>query len=803
MKSLFSILIINILFLFFLFNGPQSFAQSGTVKGKVFNLKNNEPIPFANIIIEGQPTLGATSDIDGNYTLTGVTPGFNRLVVSSVGFKKYVSEDFMVTRSHPAFVDLPMDEEVINLEAVEIKPSAIVRREESPVSMQTLSLREIETSPGANRDISKVIQSLPGVASSVAFRNDVIVRGGGPSENRFYLDGIEIPYINHFATQGASGGPVGIINTDFLREVELYSGAFQARRGNALSSVLEMRLIDGNKEKFGGRITLGASDLGLTLNGPISKNSSLIFSVRRSYLQFLFSLLGLPFLPTYNDYQFKYKIDLSPKHQLSLISIGSLDNSKLNTGISEPTEDQRYILGYLPEYKQWSYAIGLVYRHFRENGYGTWVLSRNMLDNEELKYWNNVELPDSLIRNYKSQEMENKLRYENFLEYGAWKVGFGAGLEYAKYTNQTYQKVFLRDSSRTLNYSSFIDLFKWSLFGQVTRPFFQDKLTLSLGVRMDANSYSSEMNNMLRQISPRLSASWNFTGNWFLNFNTGRYYQLPAYTTLGFRNNNGDLVNDSLGLRYISADHFVLGLEWLPKQTAKISLEGFYKLYNHYPLSLVDSISLASKGGDYDAVGAEPVTPDSKGRAYGFEVFVRDADFYKFNVIISYTFVRSEFTDWTGNYFPSAWDNRHLLNVTVGRKFKYNWQIGMRYRFIGGTPYSPYDEDKSSLVEAWDAQGRGYFDYDEYNSLRLKSTNQLDIRVDKGFFFKKWSLMLYLDIQNVLALKFEQPDILVNTQPDGSTIKYIDPQGNERYQLRYIPSTAGTILPTIGIIVDF
>ncbi len=790
------------LMLFFFMMPAILSGQTGTIKGKVFNLKNNEPVPFVNIIVESIPTLGATSDISGNYILTGVTPGFVRIVASSVGFKKYVSEEVMVTKSHPSFIDIALDEEVINLDDVVVKPSAIVRREESPVSMQTLSIREIETSPGANRDISRVIQSLPGVASSVAFRNDVIVRGGGPSENRFYLDGIEIPYINHFATQGASGGPVGIINTDFLREVELYSGAFQARRGNALSSVLEMRLIDGNREKFGGRFTIGASDLGLTLNGPITKNSSVIFSVRRSYLQFLFGLLGLPFLPTYNDYQLKYKIDINRKNQLTLISLGSLDNNKLNTGISNPTEDQRFILGYLPEYKQWSYAIGLVYRHFREKGYGTWVASRNMLNNEEIKYMNNVELPDSLIRNYRSQEIENKFRYENFLEYGNWKVGFGAGLEYAKYNNETFQKTFLRDSLLTLNYSSTLDLFKWSLFGQVTKPFFNDKLTLSLGIRMDANNYSDLMNNLLTQTSPRFSASWNFTGNWFLNFNTGRYFQLPAYTTLGYRDNKGDLVNDSLGLKYISADHFVLGLEWLPKQTAKLSLEGFYKLYRDYPLSLFDSVSLASKGSGYDVYGNEPVVPISKGRAYGFEVFIRDSDFYKFNVLISYTFVRSEFTNWSGAYFPSAWDNRHLLNVTLGRKFKYNWSVGMRYRFVGGTPYTPYDEYTSSLVNAWDAQGRGYFDYDRFNTLRLQSTNQLDIRIDKGFFFRKWSFMLYVDVQNVLGLKFDQPDALVNTQPDGSTIKYIDDKGNERYQLRYIPSTAGTILPTVGIILD-
>jgi hypothetical protein len=312
------------------------------------------------------------------------------------------------------------------------------------------------------------------------------------------------------------------------------------------------------------------------------------------------------------------------------------------------------------------------------------------------------------------------------------------------------------------------------------------------------------MNNLLKQFSPRFSASYAFVPDkLFLNFNVGRYYQLPSYTALGFRSNSGTLVNDSLGIKYISADHVVLGLEYQPKPNAKISLEGFYKYYRNYPFSVRDSVSLASKGTEFGSVGDEPLLPISKGRAYGFEILVRNADLFKFNVIMTYTFVRSEFTDFDGQYIPSAWDNRNLFNVTIGRKFKHNWEIGAKWRYAGGQPYTPWDMNTSSLVTAWDAQGRGYLDYDAFNTLRLTSFNQLDIRVDKGFFFKKWSLMFYLDIQNLLNFKAQQPDLLVNTQEDGSVVKYIDQQGQERYELRTITNTAGTILPAIGIMIDF
>ena len=786
-----------------IFSAP-ALAQTGIIKGRIYNHKNNEPVPFANIIVDGKPDHGTTSDIDGNYTLAGLSPGFIRLAVSSVGFKQLVTEDVMVTNARQVIFDIPMDEQVVTLNQVEIKASPFTHKDESPVSMQTLNIREIERSPGSNRDVSKVIQSLPGVASIANFRNDVIVRGGGSSENRFYLDGVEIPNLNHFATQGASGGPVGIINVDFIREVEFYSGAFPASRGNALSSILEFRQIDGNKDKFSARLALGSSDLGLTLNGPVTKNSSLIFSYRRSYLKLLFTALKLPFLPIYNDYQLKYKISFDKRNQLSVISIGALDQSSLNTGIKNPDESQKYLLGYLPEYDQWTYTFGLVYRHFREKGYDTWVFSRNMLDNRRIKFKNNVRTPDSLLVDYKSQEIENKVRYEGVTDLVNWKMMYGAGLEYARYTNDTYQKFFIGDQVKPVSYNSSLDLFKWHLFGQVSRPFFNDRLQLSLGIRSDANSYSSGMSNLLDQLSPRFSASYSLSSSkkWFLNFNAGRFYQLPPYTALGYRDSKGKLVNDSLGIRYISADHVVAGVEFLPVPDAKISLEGFYKFYRHYPFSIRDSVAIASKGTEYDVFGDEPLLSISKGRAYGLEVLLRDADFFGFNVILSYTYVRSEFTNYFGRYIPSSWDNRHLLTFTLGYKFKRNWEIGAKWRFVGGAPYTPYDENKSGLVSAWDAQGKGYLDYSQFNTLRLKAFNQLDMRVDKEFFFRKWSLMLYLDIQNLLNYKGDQQDYLVNIQPDGSVQKYIDNQGAERYKLRYIPGTSGTVLPSIGIIIE-
>jgi hypothetical protein len=773
-------------------------AQSGKIQGRVYDSKNNEPLPFTNLIIWGTD-IGSSSDLDGNFLFTGITPGYVRIAATSVGFENYISEDILVTNAKTAYIEIRMVETAVQLEEVVVKASPFRRIEESPVSMRSLDISEIEKNPGGNRDISRVIQSLPGVASSLAFRNDVIVRGGGSSENVFYLDEMEIPNLNHFSTQGASGGPVGIINVDFIREVDYYAGAFPASKGNTLSSAFEFKQIEPIKEKMNYKVTLGATDLALSLNGPVSKNSGLLFSVRRSYLNVLFSALGLPFLPTYNDMQLKYKYKINQKNEISLLGVGSIDQFKLNTGIKNPDETQRYILGFLPVNEQWSYTFGVVYKHFRSKGYDTWVVSRNFLNNTAYKYIDNNE-DNAKTYDYVSTEAENKARYEHTSRENGYKFNYGAGINYAKYTNQTTKLVYVTEAD-TVDYSTTMNVFSWNVFGQVSKAFLKERLTLSLGARMDANDYSSSMSNMLDQFSPRFSASYSLTERLFLNFNTGRYFQRPPYTSLGFKNNEGDFINKQNGLKYIRSDHVVAGIEYLPTEKSKFTLEGFYKKYDSYPFSVDDSIALASKGGDYGTYGDEEVISISKGRAFGFEVLAQEKNIKGFNVIISYTFVRSEFQDYWGTYIPSAWDNKHLLNLTVRKTFKRNWDIGAKWRFVGSSPYTPYDEEKSSIRAAWDSRNFPFSDYSQFNTLRLKNFNQLDVRIDKEYYFKNWSLNVYVDIQNVLNYKAEQQDYLTNLDENGNP--NIDPQDNTKYILRRLPNESGTIVPTIGIIVEF
>ena len=772
----------------------------GSVKGRIFNVKNNEPVPFATVQI-WETTKGTTADAEGNFNIENIEPGFYKIRVSAIGYKSYFSESFRLTKASGATILVPLEEDNINLEEVVIKPSFFQKREESPVSLRTIGIDEIEKNPGGNRDISKVIQSFPGVASSSAFRNDIIVRGGGPSENKFYIDGVEIPNLNHFATQGASGGPVGIINVDFIREVNFYSGAFPASRGNAMSSVLEFNQREASeKVKFRG--TFGASDLAVAVEGPLSKKTTFMASVRRSYLQLLFKAIGLPFLPTYNDAQFKIKTKINSKTEISFIGLGALDHSVLNTGANK-TEEQRYILGYLPVNDQWNYTLGAVLKHFNPKGFDTYVVSQNKLNNSQIKYLDNVEQPQFLTLDYNSYELESKFRYEhNYRSSSDFKLNYGVDLQYASYFNRTFRKSFEGGNPVTINYRSSLDFAKYAAFGQISHNYLNRRLDLSFGLRADGNTYSDNMSNPFRQLSPRISASFRLTPGTSLNFNVGRFAQLPSYTTLGYRDVNGMLVNKNNGIKYIEVNHLVAGIEFRPSDNSQVTVEGFFKKYTDYPFSVNDSVSLASKGAGYGVYGDEAVSSVSKGNAYGVEFLGRLKEFKGINATITYTFVRSEFTDKKGEYIPSSWDNRHLLTITATRSFKKNWDLGLKWRYLGGAPYTPWDLERSAIKTAWDAQGIGYLDYSRFNKERLGAFHQLDLRVDKSWYYNKWSLMLYFDVQNAYNFKSDQQDYLVRAE-DGNGKPLTDPTDPNKYLLKTLKNTSGTVLPTLGIMIEF
>ncbi|EKB49501.1 TonB-dependent receptor [Cecembia lonarensis] len=783
-------------------------AQQGEVRGRVFNKVNNEGIPFANVILLGTD-YGTVTDIDGNYVLSNIPPGFYNIRASFVGFRSKTEFDIQITLARAVRLDFDLIEEASDLSEVTVA-AEFSRSDETPISVRRLNTNEIERYPGGNRDISRVIQSLPGVASTANFRNDIIIRGGAPNENKFFVDEIEVPVINHFSTQGSSGGPVGILNVNLIKNVDVITGGFPADRMNSLSSFFEFSLKEGRKDKMFTQMTVGASEFTLSNEGPLGEKTTYLVSARRSYLQFLFRALGLPFLPTFNDFTVKTTTKINPKTELTFLAVGATGNFALN--FDEPRnetelerENRLYLLENLPITSQWNYTTGLRLKRFRENGFWTFVLSRNMLNNRSFKYFQNDESdPANLTFDYISQESENKFRAENSIFKKGFNLKYGVNYEYSRFFVNSFDRFSFASEGLVIDVNEKTFFNSYGAFISGSKNFNNERLLITGGVRIDGSDFGETARNPLNQISPRLSVSYQIKPQLFWTNNAGIYYQRPAYTSLGFRDNDGQLVNQLNNIKFIQATHFVSGIEKvIPEKSRRFSIEGFYKLYRDYPSSILNGIALANLGADFGVIGNEPVLSNAEGRAYGMEFLAQQRLYNNFYGIAAVTLVRSEFTNPnTEGFVPSAWDNRIIVSLTAGKRFGKNWEFGARWRYLGGAPYTPVDVETSSLIDIWNLRGQGIPDFNQINAFRLREFHQLDVRLDKRYFFKKWNFNWYIDIENAYDFKADQPPLLLPTR-DAQGGLLVNPNDPSRYLMRLVDNPAGTIIPTIGIIVEF
>jgi len=803
--------------IFFLFTPAVRAQDKTTVSGTIVD--KNTQSPLVRITVNVDPgNLTTLSDTAGNFRLTGVHPGSYTLRFSGVGYQLKTLSNIVLTTGNITNLNVEMEAAVKALEGVTItakRGSARAATLESPLSIQRLTTEEIKANPGGNFDISKVIQSLPGVGGGVgggSFRNDIIIRGGSPSENVFYLDGIETPVINHFTTQGSSGGPQGILNVSFIEEVKLSTSAFDARYDNALSSVFQFKQKTGNTKRLQGNIRLSGTEVAATFDGPLSKKTTFLASARRSYLEFLFKTLDLPIRPNYWDFQFKTTTRINNKTTLNVLGIGAIDEFRF-AAPRNATPEKLYAISSSPNINQWTYTIGATLKRLINNGYWNLSISRNTLDNTVDKFMDNQKPVESertlLIR---SNETENKLRFDVTKNRSVWKITYGLVAQYVQFDNK-FDQVFrpeLKDSlgnviqpKTEFKSTSQKNFLRYGAFIQAGRRFFNDRLALSGGVRADANSLENGEQNPLKQFSPRISLSYSLSQKLNASASYGLYYRLPSYTQIAYADASGVLLNPG---QYIRSTHAAGGFEYLPNSDFRMTFEGFYKWYSDYPVSITDGISLANKGTEFGAIGNEPVEQNGKGRAYGFELFAQKKLTKHFFGLLSYTFYRSEFTGLDGKLAPATWDNRHLLSYTMGYKLPKDWELGLKFRYQGSAPYTPFDLGASRANYL--TLGTGVLNYTFVNTRRLKAFNSADIRVDKKWNFRRATFDLFLDVQNFYAAKSAgTPQYTFRRNSDNTTFITTDGKPVEIDGSNAIPyildNVDGNVLPTIGFIVEF
>lgn len=771
---------------------PKILAQNGELRGTITDSKTGEALFGATVFLENT-NLGAATDADGAFVIRNIVPASYNIRISYIGYAPKILFNVVVRSEGNALLNVALESSDTSLEELVVTVNPFTKLETTPLSIQNLSQEEIASYPGGNNDIAKVIQSFPGVSGSVAgFRNDVIIRGGAPNENVYYLDGIEIPTINHFSTQGSAGGPVGLLNVSFFEGVTLSASSFAASYDNTLSGVLEFDQRNGNTRNFVGNFRLGSSESAFTFEGPLFKgdneeaNTSYILSVRRSYLQVLFKAIGLPFLPDYWDYQYKVNHRFNTRNELLITGVGSIDNSSVND-IEEFDAEQKAIQDQVPVLAQQSNTLGLRWRHrFSNNaGFMDVVLSQNNLYNRFSRYQDNVNESGLYFEN-DANEIEQKLRHQFKLFVNNWTYSFGYSLQHVLYDNNTLDLV------NSWEFNSDLRFLRYGAYAQASSNWLDDRLQLSAGFRIDDNSFMTDNTGLFAQFSPRLSASYTLdrAGKVKWNQSWGIYYKIPPYTVLGYQDNLGLWVNQSS--KYIESEHLVGGLEFLINESARMTLEGFLKRYNNYPVSIKDEVSLANKGGGFEILGSEPILSTGLGRTYGVEFLYQQKFTGTWYGIGSLTWYRSEFSGSNEIYQPSLWDNQLLISLLGGYKLGNNWEISTRYRYLGSAPYVPTNSEKS--LQFYPAIVK---DFNNIGSVRLDSYNQVDVRVDKKWSYRNWSLDLFFEIQNVLAnANPQEPSYGLDRNEAGEILL-------PRRLVQVNTNNSATVLPSIGIVINF
>jgi len=318
-----TILFTLLLFQFwFQVNYSQENKLVGKIEGFIIDSYSKSELIGANVLIVNS-NIGGATDIKGKFVIESVPVGNYSLKFSFLGYNSVVKTDIIVRSNRITTVNCELNSTSIEADEVVVQDAYFQNNGEQQISNINFSREEIRRAPGSAGDVSRILMSLPSVAQVNDQSNTLAVRGGSPIENTFYIDNIEIPNINHFPSQGASGGAIGMLNVDFIEDVNFFTGGFSAIYGNKLSSIMEISLREGNRNEFDGQLDLNFSGFGGIIEGPISESSSFMISARRSYIDFLIKMInvGSSIAPTYGDVEGKIVFDIDKNNKIMLVGV--------------------------------------------------------------------------------------------------------------------------------------------------------------------------------------------------------------------------------------------------------------------------------------------------------------------------------------------------------------------------------------------------------------------------------------------------------------------------------------------------
>lgn len=707
--------------------------DKGSINGIVTDRETQSPIAEASVQIVNTEFRTVTN-AEGKFEFKSIPLGNYEVKVSSLGYETFVQTDVVVLSSRPSNVEIQLLISNITTGQIDVEGSYFQKPTDISTSSYNLDFEEVRRTPGAVEDISRMVQIMPGVSPANDQRNDLIVRGGSPAENLTMIDGIEVPNLNHYPTQGSSSGPIGMINVKFINDVDFYTGGFSARYGDKLSSVLDIRFREGYREKYLTDINLSTAGFGGTFEGPLfSRKGSFLISARKSYLNLINGAIRLSAVPDYWDFNLKTVYDFNSNTKLTFTGIGGIDNISFAGEAADVSDDNPY--GKAKSYQK-QFTAGFNLQNLFRKGYVQSVFSNSTsftnIQNYDLR-------TDDLKFYYDSYESEFNFKSEIFYQINsANNIITGGSAKYVTFKNETFyiaDTTALGDPIPETDVNVKENYLKASAFTQYTLKMFKGRLILNAGLRAD---YFSGINDNTA-VSPRFGLSYSIFPNTTLSASTGIYRQSPEYLWLTSDERNKNL-------KFISANHYVLGVEHLFSPELRFSVEGYYKYYYNYPVSVLVPTYVLISGGTENGPNllfGEAVS-EGTGHTRGIDISLQKKltgnGIYG---MINYSLAESKVTGLEGGEKPGSFDYRHNFTIIAGYQIADDWLVGLKFRYTTGRPYTPYDIAASTFA------GRGLSDFSNFNEARFDDYNRLDLRVDKKWNFKGLSIVSYIELQNV------------------------------------------------------
>lgn len=755
MKKIF---ILSILVLLFNALSAQKDILSQTIKGTVTDEQSGNILPNALVVIENLGAkFTAVSDSSGNYRIVNVPLGRHHIRAGMLGYEEMVIRNIEVTSSKEVIVDLKLKEKIIKQETATVTGSrnkSKALNEAAMVSARQLSMDEANRYSGTRNDPSRMAQNFAGVSGSNDARNDIVIRGNSPTGILWRMDGVDIPNPNHYSTLGATGGPVSILNSNTLKNSDFLTGAFPAQYGNALAGVFDLRMRNGNTDKYEFLGQMGFNGFEFGAEGPLSKKNKSSFLVDYRYsMVSAIQAIGLSVgtgsaTPYYQDVHFKVNIPTKNAGTFSLFGLGG------ESHITFPydDEDNLYATNDGTQRNRTSRSLtgitGLTHAYFfnpKTSGKLTLAVSGVHSDYQEQIVKNGVN--DKLAFDVNNTLLKYTAQYVFNKKISA-RNQFTAGVTYDHQQLDLDQRL-IKDGdsvlSTTYNTNRNTGLIRAFVNGSHR---FSEKLATNFGVYYQYFSFNNTWS-----IEPRWNLRYQLQPGQSLSFGTGLHSQLQPLQVYFYESMNGgqkELTNSELDMT--KSLHAVLGYDRNFSRNLRFKTEVYGQYIFDAPVeTAASSFSLLNYGADFGFPDKTNLVNKGLGYNYGLELtlerFLHKGFYYLFTASV----FDSKYRGSDGQWRSGGFNNNYVVNMLGGKEFPLNSRnavgIDTKLALAGGQRYTPFDIDASKLA------GYTIFRENEAFSLRNDAYWRWDLKFSFTRNGKKTTQKWYIDLQNLTNKK--------------------------------------------------